>query len=423
MAAMAAQDSVVDEVVGVLLSTAFPTMLDALGPGWTAVLLEACCVRAADQRAYLPDRGAKPLRLRAKDLPETADMRAEFGDATYTLMAHAARRGSTSLVSWMRARGARFQSGETHNSRGAPRGTIYFAAMGGLWDLVALLSGTYGQPPVQAVYGAARGGHLGMLQRFQAEGTPAFPSVTDRRLCLEASQGGHLGVLQWAHESGFEWDAATCAGAAMGGYLDVLKYAHENGCPWDGGTCFMAALSGHLDVLKYAHENGCPWDSFTCQNAASQGHLDVLKYAHENGCPWNEWTCKHAAEGGHLDVLQYAHENGCPWAGGTCSIAAKGGHLDVLKYAHENGCPWDKLTCSGAARGGHLAVLKYAHENGCWWNKQTCSNAALGGHLDVVKYARMNGCPWNKAECRRLAACPSRTHQHVVAWIDSLPQD
>ena len=174
--------------------------------------------------------------------------------------------------------------------------------------------------------------------------------------------------------------------------------------------------------------------AFAFKATARGGDLEAVKWLRKANCPfewredpdWGDDRClasTGAAKGGHLEVLKYLFREGCPWDEETSRKAAKGGHLDVLKYAHENGCPWDERTCREAARGGHLAVLKYAHENGCWWNKQTCSNAALGGHLDVVKYARMNGCPWNKAECRRLAACPSRTHQHVVAWIDSLPQD
>ena len=79
-------------------------------------------------------------------------------------------------------------------------------------------------------------------------------------------------------------------GAAKYGHLVVLQWARANGCPWDEYTCSWAAGADELEALRWAHENGCPWDENTCAQAANGGHLDVLKWAHRNGCPWDEWT-------------------------------------------------------------------------------------------------------------------------------------
>ena len=70
-----------------------------LGPGWTAVLLEACCVRAERQRrAFLPDDD-EPRHLSCRWIHD-AGVYGYGGAASY-----AAKRGIMSLLRWLRARG------------------------------------------------------------------------------------------------------------------------------------------------------------------------------------------------------------------------------------------------------------------------------------------------------------------------------
>ena len=130
-----------------------------------------------------------------------------------------------------------------------------------------------------------------------------------------------------------------CEGAARSGHLEVLQWLRANGCPWDGWTCKYAAEGGHLEVLQWARANGCPWNRNTCSSAARVGKLEVLQWARANGCPWVEETCTSAASGGHLEVLQWLRVNGCPWNHRTCAFAAQGGHSKLLPWAHANGAP------------------------------------------------------------------------------------
>jgi hypothetical protein len=153
-------------------------------------------------------------------------------------------------------------------------------------------------------------GSLGMLQWGVAcAGVPLTAALLARAAGL-----GDLRMLSWlrANGNGCPWDKMTCSGAAKGGHMAVLQWARANGCPWDEGTCSGAAWAGHLSVLQWARANGCPWDEETCSEAAGGGHLSVLQWLHANGCPWDEYTCSEAAAGGHLSVLQWAHANGCP---------------------------------------------------------------------------------------------------------------
>eukprot|EP00588_Corethron_pennatum_P020430 CAMPEP_0194332666 /NCGR_PEP_ID=MMETSP0171-20130528/59922_1 /TAXON_ID=218684 /ORGANISM="Corethron pennatum, Strain L29A3" /LENGTH=51 /DNA_ID=CAMNT_0039094613 /DNA_START=21 /DNA_END=173 /DNA_ORIENTATION=+ len=50
----------------------------------------------------------------------------------------------------------------------------------------------------------------------------------------------------------------TCWGAAKGGHLAVLQWLREKRCPWNSLTCMGAAKGGNLEVLQWAREEGCP---------------------------------------------------------------------------------------------------------------------------------------------------------------------
>ena len=80
-------------------------------------------------------------------------------------------------------------------------------------------------------------------------------------------------------------------GAAKGGHLEVLQWARQNGCPWDNNAAREGHLlvrgtragTRHLEVLQWARQNGCPWDVRSCiYSAQNRGHLDVLQWLREN---------------------------------------------------------------------------------------------------------------------------------------------
>ena len=93
-------DVVVDDWKWLLWDSAFATeyLHPELGAGWTAVLLEACCVRAKDQRAFLP--AVKVLTL------SPLSMGGLVSKVTHiSTSGGAASRGSLSLIKWLRERG------------------------------------------------------------------------------------------------------------------------------------------------------------------------------------------------------------------------------------------------------------------------------------------------------------------------------
>ena len=223
---------------------------------------------------------------------------------------------------------------------------------------------------------AAEHGHLNVLQLLQSHGAARLqrmPATTGRSsffkdpmpwtriVCEGAARGGHLQILQWvrAQNPPCYWDERTCASAAEGGELTTLQWlrAQDPPCPWDEQTCAMAAKGGHLEILRWAvtQDPPCPWSASTCSNAATGGQFTLLQWlrGQDPPCPWNSWTCANAAAGDHLEMLQWARSQDppCPWDSWTCRSAAINCHFDTLQWARaqEPPCPCDAQTSAIAA--------------------------------------------------------------------------
>ena len=216
-----------------LWESAFATeyLQPELGAGWTAVLKEACCLRAGVHKDKVirfrrkGDRG--PLRLWPKK--EMWRDRNDFKGMVPTVP----------LLEWCVRRKYK--------------------------------------PDAVTFEATALGGDMDAIRWLREHKCPWYDNGGSA--CTGAAEGGHLDVLKWLRAEGCPWDKWTCASAAEGGHLAVLKYARENGCPWDEDTCRNAAKEGHLAVLKYAHEHGCPWDKNEClESARRKGHKRVIAW-------------------------------------------------------------------------------------------------------------------------------------------------
>jgi hypothetical protein len=123
----------------------------------------------------------------------------------------------------------------------------------------------------------AHRGDKGALRELQRQGYPLYALT-----CYGAARDGHLAVLQWARANGCPWGECTCA-AARGGHLEVLQWARANGCEWSSMACYAAALGGQHEVLQWARVNGCPWDSDTRNGAMAGTMAAVTCYAAARG--------------------------------------------------------------------------------------------------------------------------------------------
>jgi hypothetical protein len=137
---------------------------------------------------------------------------------------------------------------------------------------------------------------------------------------------------------------AATTGAARQGHLHVLQWlrAQDPPCSWNIYTCSFGAMSGRLDLLQWmlAQDPPCPCDEETCSEAARNGHLELLQWlrAQDPPCPWDANTCSLAALNGHLELLQWLREGdgerNVHFSSGTFFLWLKTGLLREFKSGH-----------------------------------------------------------------------------------------
>jgi hypothetical protein len=240
----------------------------------------------------------------------------------------AATGGHTETVSWLRARGARWNASLFNVA--AYTGDI--AALEGLWSLP--------DPPprdADATYQAGCTGHGDALRWLVEHGWPVridVPGVLAER--------GDLELLQYVREKGAPFTAHTLASAAGRDALAAVRWLRDVGCPWDATACRRAAHSkAAIPMLEFLLGGGCPVDEAACEAAASAGSLEVLQFLRARGVPWGSTTCSCAAAAAALPVLQWARAQNppCPWDADTIREAVFHEAGEVLAWARANGCP------------------------------------------------------------------------------------
>ncbi|RHY60474.1 hypothetical protein DYB30_003024 [Aphanomyces astaci] len=188
---------------------------------------------------------------------------------------------------------------------------------------------------VWAMNGAAENGHLEVvtfLHTHRAESSLEW--------ALEyAAADGRLAVAMYLSEAlGTDDECSTRAmdGAARNGHLAMVQYLHHkrhDGCTT--GAMDWAAGYGHLEVVQWLHANrreGCTTSAMDM--ASAKGHLEVVQWLHEHrseGCTTS--AMDDAAANGHLEIVQWLdkhrREGATEWA---LTWAAERGHLEVVTF-------------------------------------------------------------------------------------------
>ena len=127
-----------------------------------------------------------------------------------------------------------------------------------------------------------------------------------------AAIAGSETMVRWLRdELKRPWVFRVCAGAARGGHLSLLQYLRSQDCPWDRSTTYCAAEHGHLSVLQWAVDNGCPLVLTDNLLAAiiKKGHLDVLRFLCERDPTYRykstELSITYAARNGHFAIVRF----------------------------------------------------------------------------------------------------------------------
>lgn len=159
-------------------------------------------------------------------------------------------------------------------------------------------------------------GHTHMLKWMQRACGNEFYRLL-KNAALQAAHFDKFEVLKWLYDRGAPLVDAIW-GAALGGHVHIMKWIMDRESDYREKTFEYAARGGCLEMVKFLFENDCKMGADDANRAAQGGHLDVLKFIMANGGTWNQWAADWASQKGHHETFKWIIENG-----GTCSKYAK----------------------------------------------------------------------------------------------------
>lgn len=272
---------------------------------------------------------------------------------------------------------------------------------------------------------AAINSHLGLLQWLMS------CRYRNDRIPYHVGRSGCRDMIQWLMLKMDLTVDDVCDGAARGGHVNVLEWLKSKGCQPSPITPYHAARSGSMECLSSAPvehrrappqwtiDNGCRINCRVIDGAARGGHLDMLQWMRRGGFIMNGNVSTEAATGGHIEVLQWSIDVSIVRGSTACQCAALKDRLDVLKWLIANGFVWNEVMYKNAVYKGHIHILEYitsdksftgsTHQKGM---SQICPSAALGGQLKVLKWAVDRGMSIDTATFQN-----ARKHSHIMKWF------
>eukprot|EP00953_Heterococcus_sp_UTEX-ZZ885_P033711 17516-Heterococcus_DN1.PRE.1 len=166
----------------------------------------------------------------------------------------------------------------------------------------------------------------------------------------------------------------TCAGAAKGGHLELLQHLRSEGFEWDKHhIVYCAAGSGSIEMIEWLRQQqSMQIDAEVLSWAAGAGKTAMCQHLRSVGCDWDIHACESATADGHLDTLRWLRENGCPWiVNDVCMVAAAHGRVTILDFVIEQGevldaeLLTDALNTAGA--GNKLQAAQWLRQHGAQW--------------------------------------------------------
>ena len=120
-----------------------------------------------------------------------------------------------------------------------------------------------------ATYGAARNGHLNVLEWACDGKFDVIPAL----ITEHALHGGHDNVLQWIDGRGWFkiWSPQLCKRLAYSSSIEVFQRALRYGCEWSS-ICVLVAVEGfNFELAEWLIESGCPWNFEECRDTLVSG--------------------------------------------------------------------------------------------------------------------------------------------------------
>ncbi|AGO84788.1 Ankyrin repeat domain containing protein [Pandoravirus salinus] len=112
----------------------------------------------------------------------------------------------------------------------------------------------------------------------------------------EVVKSNCVDIVQYAYAHGWVPAQRCLIGAARAGHLGIVQCLIDQGCRLDADVFVAAVKSCSMKMVKFLHEARCPHDERACTTAVQIGHVNTLRYLHEEcRCPWNLRDCLYSA--------------------------------------------------------------------------------------------------------------------------------
>jgi hypothetical protein len=196
-----------------------------------------------------------------------------------------------------------------------PCGLSYFAARSGSISMLSWLRAErVGVFNHNTCSGAAQGGHLAALQHLRSEGC----DWNTEYIARYAASSGSVEVVEWLQQQGIVLDNEVLAWAAAAGQTAICEHLLNLGCELGADACNETAAYGEVSMLRWLREQGCSWDvSRVCMSAAGRGLTDILDYVIEQGEVLGAELLKSAlCKAGacnKLQAAQWLRQRGAEW--------------------------------------------------------------------------------------------------------------
>ncbi|PNH00537.1 Ankyrin repeat domain-containing protein [Tetrabaena socialis] len=315
------------------------------------------------------------------------------------------------------------------------------------WLLATTGNGGGSDPHGVLAYCAARGGHVGLMDRLLQRHGLERDGRAAAGILVGAVKGCDLPSLQRLYHTYFAGGRTVLLGPvltyAAGSptpdwkakveWLEGLGAAARPPCSDHGACTWAASRPDALDRLTWLKGRAYSWGWETTQAAAAAGNLDALRYLLAEGCPVKEVTLGVVAGSGQLAALQalHAHSSTFTWQPTVLALAARGGHLPVVAWLLEQqfvGLQQFPSLLLEAVLSGSMELLALLRDRGCPLGEHDFFYAAEAGSEEVFEWLLAQGCPvteprgrdddpyltaarqwdWATLACLRRLGCPWR---------------
>ncbi|PNH03433.1 hypothetical protein TSOC_010502 [Tetrabaena socialis] len=262
-------------------------------------------------------------------------------------------------------------------------------------------------------YAAARGGHVGLMERLlAAAGLDARSEPAPLGLLAAAAHGCDLPTLQRLHGGAPRRDDGlfaevrdpvlqAAAGSPTRCWRAKVEWLEEWGHRPDAETAILAGVRPDAaERLLWLRQRGWPLGAAGYE-AARVGNEAALRIVLEAGVGLGETAATYAARNGHLCCLRALVEHDRPLPADLLRSAAEGGRLPVLEWAAglaAGQAAWMALgsmsVMNAAVRSGRLEVMAWLRQQagGCLCG-QAVVEAADRGSEAVLRWLLAEGCP------------------------------